>query len=209
MQIDLTKHFNNKELENSDDEEDEYIPESDEEEETVNPDKTVRITESRAEYQLMKRTYLDYEASRLQKIKCELEIGDDEITQRSNRAAKASLSNSDSAVASQKQYVFADKFYTLINQSVLKEVEKPIESSLNLEMGHDSALDYFVTLNFKLAATREILAHLNHSKHIKLTSILKSKFDWANFIQTEKLEDGLLYHRKNDILLQKFLINNS
>ena len=209
MQIDLTKHFKKKELEFSDDEGDDYVPESDEEEDIIKPLKRNLTSDSRVDYLLMKRESIDLEMSRVRQIKSQLRIDDEEIKQRAFAASKEVLGKQDSTLISQKQYVFADKFYTLINQSVLKEVEKPAESKLSLEMSQDVASDYFSTLKFKLTATREILSHLNHNKHIKLSSILKSKFDWTHFIQTEKLEDGLLYHRKNDILLQKFLMNNS
>ncbi len=207
MQIDISKHFKKTEIEDSEEDED-FVPEEEEAQSTLHVPRKRPILDV-VNLKSMKEEVMDREMKRIKQCTSEFHVDEREIADRASAMSKEIKTRQPENQTSQKQYVFADKFYTLINESILKEVEKPSVMKHEMEMGNDPAEDYFATLSFKLAATEEIINHLGHNKHIKLTSILKSRFDWNSFMQKEKIEDKMAFHRKNDLLLRKFLLNNS
>ena len=58
-------------------------------------------------------------------------------------------------------------------------------------------------------AVQDLIKTLSESKAKTLTSVLKSKYDWKNYISKEKIEEKLQYLRKDDKTFKKLALFNN
>ena len=93
-----------------------------------------------------------------------------------------------------------------MNNSILTEIEerqlgrstfasKPEFQSQDLQKDNYSNI-----LNKKHQILRELLNSIHRNRVGKLSSILKSKYDWKEFISKNDLENKMQYHRKDGFL---------
>ena len=75
------------------------------------------------------------------------------------------------------------------------EIERPKEL-LEMEIDENKELSELEILKTKLEATNAILNELNHGKHVKINSIMKSRYDWKKFLKDENIKDKMEYQRK-------------
>ena len=54
----------------------------------------------------------------------------------------------------------------------------------------------------------DLMRSINRNRIGKLSSILKSKYDWKEFLSTNKLKSKIEYHRKDGFLEKNALKNN-
>ena len=67
---------------------------------------------------------------------------------------------------------------------------------------------YLELLDKKHKVLKELLNSINRNRIGKLSSILKSKYDWKEFVSKTDLKDKLEYHRKDGFLEKNKLKQN-
>ena len=96
---------------------------------------------------------------------------------------------------------FGDTFFLTVGDELVKA--EPQTSALDLHL----PVDPVAALSLKHAVTRQLEELLTKHKNANLNSISKSRLDWRAFSKRQRIDAELQYHRKDDILLQTFLLN--
>lgn len=207
MKLNFSKHFLNA-FENEDEDKDEdYVPEISLE---VKPKKRIKKLNT-------KKIISSLNTNSKNSLKKKINIYKEDQKKNLNQLYKEALKTANKIQnkkkenkVSQKTYSFADKFYVLINNSFLKEIEKKPLKDNNYDQNKTEEIDYKELLLQKNMAVQDLIKTLNESKAKTLTSVLKSKYDWKNYISKEKIEEKLQYLRKDDKTFRKLaLLNNN
>ena len=207
MDINLAKYFKPGDIEESDDEE--FVPEEPKPRQLVKRHHAIDKAKWQKYIKGLNERLKEEQHRRMAKINSEKQKSSVEITKNAKLISKQIIeAQQKHKKKSTRIMSFADRLYYVIDETFLQEIDKKPEQEAvasdnqALEQSEDKKQE----LLDKITATKELLKNLNHLKHVKLTSILKSKYDWKKFISSRKLEDNMNYHRKDDMIFKKLNI---
>ena len=205
MQLNFVKHFKKKDFNESEDED--YIPESEEHEHRNHKLKKMKPNSQKLNYENFKNEIEAQKKLVQRKTTEEMSLSIDQLTQIAKIALLELKKKIEISIPKQteKTLNFADKFYVLMNDSMLREIERPKDIHEEAHVREERNLSHQERLQLKLEATQEIIKGINHGKHVKINSIMKSRFDWKKFVAQEKIEDKMKFHRKDDVAIQNYL----
>ena len=210
MQLSFKKYFDDKMLHESDEED--YVPPEDLNTEKEKKEIVVNKKKCKAILDTINKSIKEKMINRQTEIDEEKEMACKAIMKKSRKITKQIYSaNREQQKKSKKVLSFADKFYVLINDSFLQELEKkPKKKETEQEADNfKPEKDYKTNLLEKNMAIKTLLKSLGNFKNIKLSSILKSKYDWKKFISTANIEADMNYQRKDDMIFKKIsMLNN-
>ena len=209
MQLSFKKYFDDKMLHESDEED--YVPPEDLNTEKEKKEIVVNKKKCKAILDTINKSIKEKMINRQTEIDEEKEMACKAIMKKSRKITKQIYSaNREQQKKSKKVLSFADKFYVLINDSFLQELEKkPKKKETEQEADNfKPEKDYKTNLLEKNMAIKTLLKSLGNFKNIKLSSILKSKYDWKKFISTANIEADMNYQRKDDMIFKKISMLN-
>ena len=206
MELNFTKHFLNTLGNENESNDEDYVPEISLE---VKPQKRIKKLNTKKIIQSLNENSKNLLERKINIYKKDKNKSLEELYKEAKITANKILNKKKINNVSQKTYSFADKFYVLINNSFLKEIEKkPLNENYH-EKTKKEILDEKELLLQKNMAVQDLIKSLSESKAKTLTSVLKSKYDWKSYISKEKIEEKLQYLRKDDKTFKKLALFNN